>query len=246
MSWGELPGRLGRLADVFRRERLSKRTADFISGEMGRFMAEWKGSRSLSAQLMPLPLPRDQALHPVGCQLQDCYLNFHFEASPDSETPKCADFQLEVVGLLAAGECVIEMQDHWRIDSEPIWSNSHGVTEGREPHPSFHFQRGGHAQDEFARAEGFVPGAHTPLVKGPWKSLMQYPGPRIASLPFDPVLAIDFCIAQNDGPLWRRLRAIPEYFSLIEEAQKRIWEPFLLALAQSEARRRWLGPIIVV
>jgi hypothetical protein len=94
--------------------------------------------------------------------------------------------------------------------------------------------------------DGFVPAARTDLGNGDWRSLMQYPGPRIASLPFDPALAIDFCIAQNDGPVWRRLRNTPEYSNVIEDAQKSIWIPFLNSLSDRAARRQWLGALVMV
>lgn len=250
MAWSELPGQLGRFAAMLRREPDTLRTAEFIDTEAGRFQAEWRSERSVSAQRMPLPLPRDQGLHPVGCKLQDCYLSFRFEES-DERAPRRAEFQVHVEGFLIAGDALIELQDHWRIDSEvlpslPRRADQGRLPESREPHPSFHFQRGGYAQDAFAATAGFVPGRQTNLGEGSWRSLMQYSGPRIASLPFDPVLAIDFCIAQNDGPLWKRLRNVPEYFSVIEEAQERLWRPFLEALSTRDARRRWLGTLAVV
>jgi len=226
MMWGELPGQLARFATMLRREADTRRTAEFIETASGRFQADWWATRSVSAQRMPLPLPRDQGLHPVGCEIQGCYLSFRFEQSDDGVLRR-AEFQVQVEGLLIAGDTLIELQDHWRIDSEVLAPPRHpteqeNITEGREPHPSFHFQRGAHAQDAFAAMEGFVPARHVDLGEGSWRGLMQYPAPRIASLPFDPVLAIDFCIAQNDGPLWKRLRNVPEYFAVIEEAQSRL------------------------
>lgn len=56
---------------------------------------------------------------------------------------------------------------------------------------------------------------------------MQSPGPRVPVIPLDPILAIDFCLSQNDGVIWRRLRNFPEYLDLIESAQTRLWLPFL-------------------
>ena len=101
-------------------------------------------------------------------------------------------------------------------------------------------------RDAFAAEPEFVPSMHTHLGEGLWKSLMQYPGPRIASLPLDPILAIDYCIAQNDGSLWKRLRNVPEYFTVIEGSQERLWKPFLNGLSVRATRRRWLGPLIIV
>lgn len=251
MSWGEMPGQLERFAAVLRREGATRTTADFIDTQIGRFTSEWKAKRTITAQRMPLPLPRNQGLHPVGCELQDCFVSFTYEASDDDGPPRRADFQVQVAGLLLAGDGLVELEDHWRIDTDVYAAPAEagGDPEGqgsREPHPIFHFQRGGHAQDAFAAQDGFVPGAQTNLGAGTWRGLLQYSGPRIASLPFDPILAIDFCIAQNDGPLWKRLRNVPEYHAIIEELQDRLWRPFLEALAVRQARRRWLGPLVVV
>jgi hypothetical protein len=241
VSWGELPGQLERFAALLRRESETRPTAEFIVTQAGRFTAEWHSSRRVSADRMPLPLPRNQGLHPVGCTLQECSLNFRFEVAQDGE-PTRAEFQVVTEGLLDVDEALIELQDHWRIDSEP----ADRPAEGREPHPSFHFQRGGRLQDDFCAQPGFVPSRGTPLGSGDWRCLMQYPGPRIASLPFDPILAIDFCVAQNDGPLWKRLRNVPEYYTIIEEAQTRLWKPFLEGLSDRAARQRWLGPLAAV
>ena len=251
MSWAELPGQLQRFATILRRENGTRRTAEHILSEAGRFLNQWNSGRRLSATRLPMPVPRDQGLHPIGCELHDCYLSFQFEPSTGENLPVLAEFQVQIDGSLIVGDALIELQDHWRFDSEDgTSSTSHDCSEqthtGREPHPSFHFQRGGHAQDAFAAEPGFIPAMHTHLGEGHWKSLMQYPGPRIASLPLDPILAIDYCIAQNDGSLWKRLRNVPEYFTVIEVSQERLWKPFLNGLSVPAARRRWLGPLIVV
>lgn len=250
MSWGELPGQLERFAGVLRGDPDTKPTSEHIVTLLGKFKASWGSYRTLEARRVPIPLPRAQGLHPTGTELLNCFLSFRFVAS-SGNLPVSSEFQVEVEGVLEAGDSLIELQDHWRIDSEMDQSPTDlsilsGVGGGREPHPSFHFQRGGHAQDAFADQSGFVPGLHTVLGSGTWKCLMQYPGPRIAVLPFDPILAIDFCIAQNDGLLWGRLRNVPEYYSIIVRSQERLWKPFLEKLNEQRARRRWLGPLITV
>ena len=238
-AWTEVPGQLGRFAAVLRRQSETRATADHLLSQAGKFEADWKASRTITALGIPLPLPRDQGVHPVGSEMQACYLNVRFKAACDSDDPVQADFQVKLEGLLIAGNGLIELEDHWRIDTDIHADDG----EGREPHPSFHFQRGGRAQDAFAGAQGFIPGAQTDLGAGDWKGLMQYPGPRIASLPFDPILALDFCISQNDGPLWRRLRDTPEYFTVVEEVQERLWRPFCESLSSRAGRRQWLGAL---
>lgn len=238
-AWTEVPGQLARFAAVLRGQNETRPTADHLLSQAGKFEADWKASRTITALGVPLPLPRDQGVHPVGSEIQACYLSIRFRAAPDSDDPVQADFQVKVEGLLLVGNALIELEDHWRIDTDIHAKDG----EGREPHPCFHFQRGGRAQDAFATADGFVPSTQTDLGEGDWKGLMQYPGPRIASLPFDPILALDFCIAQNDGPLWRRLRDTPEYFTVVEEVQERLWKPFCESLSSQAGRRQWLGAL---
>ena len=75
---------------------------------------------------------------------------------------------------------------------------------------------------------------------------MQSPGPRVPVLPLDPILAIDFCLSQNDGMVWRRLQNVPEYLMIVEGAQRRLWEPFFAALQDPAFRRTWFGPSLLV
>jgi hypothetical protein len=109
---GELPAKMTRIADALRREPETRRTAEFIVVQSRRFLDEWKTHRKLSAERMPLPLPRDQGLHPVGCQLHDCHLSFCYEETDNSYLPDCVEFQVQIEGLLLAGSSLIEMQDH--------------------------------------------------------------------------------------------------------------------------------------
>ena len=203
MSWAALPGQLWRFADILKREMETKPTADYIFAGRGRFLWEWNEHFRLSAQRLPIPHPRNQGLHPVGCEIQDCFLSFRFEAGRDNGQPQLSDFQVQVVGALIGDNCLLELEDHWRIDSEGTVQGSNvdqsdGARGGRESHPAFHFQRGGHAQDKFASIDGFIPSARASVDGTDWKALMQYPGPRIAALPLDPILAVDFlyCAAQ--------------------------------------------------
>lgn len=241
-----LPTNLQKLESVLRSKKPTKATAEFLREQRANFAAQWTKDKSVRARGMPLPLPRDQGLHPTGCSLEAATLNFHFKASTEGTCPALAEFQVKISGLLEAGPATIELEDHWRIDAEVEQKADAEKTtkEGREPHPRFHFQRGGHAQDAFAAMTGFLPSENTQLQAGEWRSLMQYPGPRIPSLPYDPILAIDFCIAQNDGPLWKLLRAIPEYRNLVETSQIDLWKPFIERLNEPAGRRDWLGPVV--
>jgi hypothetical protein len=249
MSYAELPGRLQRLERVLRRLPETRRTAEFIQSQQANFERQWRKDRMISARSLPLPRPRAQALHPVGCEISECFLSFKFQLGSEEKPLKHADFQIRIVGNLLTDDALIELEDHWRVDADVDYVEKKGskqpANEAREPHPSFHFQRGGHAQDAFVERAGFVPSAHTQLGAGEWKALMQYPGPRMPTLPFDPVLAIDFCVAQNNGSLWKRLRGQPEYFNVVKATQTELWKPFIEGLATPAARKKWLGPMVV-
>ena len=159
MSWGELPGQLERFASTLRVEPGTKPTFEYMATQAGRFRASWKSQRTIEARRVPIPLPRSQGLHPVGTELQSCFLNLRFVA-PEGDRPALCEFQVEVEGILEAGNSLVELQDHWRIDCEfgSSVAETSGLRDsgnGREPHPSYHFQRGGHAQDAFAAQDGF-------------------------------------------------------------------------------------------
>jgi hypothetical protein len=258
MSWDDLPDELERLARSLGQHRETADTSGFIYTQLGRFRGEWHGARSLSAVKSPLPLPRDQGLHPAGCILEAAFLSFHYTHTDESAFPERADFQVQIEGILYADNSITRLQDHWRVDTdqyaEQVTTSGIAGQAGasansgshRESHPLFHFQRGGHAQDAFASLPGFLPSKSAAISGDDWKALLQCPGPRLPALPMDPTLAIDFCIAQNDGVVWRHLRETPEYSELIEGSQARLWKPFFSGLASREFRRRWLGSILLV
>jgi hypothetical protein len=244
-----LPDELERLAMALRQEPATVTTADSIDTNLGRFRNQWATSLQVRGDAIPLPLPRNQGLHPTGCEPQAAFLDFQFEWKQDDALPWRAEYQVRVEGLLDAGGTLFELQDHWRLDTDMYapcrkTTGKGGSNPSKEPHPLFHFQRGGHAQDAFAAAD-FLPG--TPCtIEGEWKGLMQSPGPRIPMLPLDPVLAIDFCMSQNDGLIWHRLRNVPEYLTVVEDAQVRFWSPFFESLQNSTFRRSWLGPSLLL
>jgi hypothetical protein len=244
-----LPDALDRLGDALRQESETTAIADWISTNLGLFRNQWSTKHQVRGESLSLPLPRNQGLHPTGCQLHAAYLDFQFEWRQGEVFPWRAEYQIRIEGLLDAGEAIFELQDHWRLDTD-MYAPSRNEENGghsnpsKEPHPLFHFQRGGHAQTAFAAAD-FLPG--TPCnIQGQWRGLMQSPGPRIPVLPLDPILAIDFCLSQNDGLVWNRLRNIPEYLSVIEDAQSRLWRPFFEGLQSKAFRRSWFGPALLV
>lgn len=244
-----LPDELERLGDALAQEPATAQTAFSIYTNLGRFRHDWAEKRQVRGDALSLPTPRNQGLHPTGCAIHAAYLDFQFEWKDGRPEPWRAEYQVRVEGLLVADTALFELQDHWRLDTDmyaPV-RKDHSDTKSnpsKEPHPLFHFQRGGHALNDFA-ASSFLPGAPC-TVEGNWKALMQSPGPRIPVLPLDPVLAIDFCLSQNDGVIWQRLRNAPEYLNVIEAAQLRLWSPFFAKLSDQNFRRSWFGPSLLV
>ncbi len=178
-------------------------TAQFLLAEAGRFRHQWKSERLIRADEVPLPLPRRKALFPANCELEAAFLSFRFRPGDEEHLPSQADYQVRVEGVLIADSAVYELQDHWRVDTHIEGATAIEGGEGapHEPHPIFHFQRGGHAQDAFASGPTFVPSIGA-AISGDWRGLFQCPGPRMPALPMDPLLAIDFCIGQGDGRVW--------------------------------------------
>jgi len=247
MAWRRLPAELSELADQLSKESSTEQTAEFLYTYRLKFESDWRTNKSLKSEAdgAPIPPPRNQGLHPNGCNVSGAYIHFEFhlgEIAEDNENvfPRQADSQVRVVGSLDLPGALVELEDHWRVD---IYA---GAGEPKEPHPHFHFQRGGHAQDGFAALNGFVPGAALPpRGSQSWRGLLQSPGPRIPFPPMCPILAIDFAIGQHDGLVWRRLRALPEYLRVVRNAQMRLWTPFFDALASAEIRQRWIGPLLL-
>jgi hypothetical protein len=239
------PGALSDLADALRRVEETRVTADRLKRDLPRIESAWRNRRVVEIKGLPIPVPRKKALHPVGSEVEACVFNMKFAPGTEGDLPSLSEFQVEVRGLFAAGQSLFELQDHWRIDTD-TFALRQGGSQHNEPHAFFHFQRGGYALDDFARQEAFLPGDVASLGDGCWKAIMLCPGPRIPALPFDPVLAIDFCISQNDGRVWRRLRNMPEYLQVVEASQVTYWLPFFESLASGAARQKWLGALTLV
>lgn len=249
MSWKSLPDELQRMGQLLQAFDSTKLTSEGLLEHYGRFETTWTANRRIEARDVALPLPRDKKLQPRDCDVESAYLSFAFENREDDLFPGVAEYQIRVKGWLATGDTLIELEDHWRVDTDIYALDPSGdpgkrrATEAKEPHPYYHFQRGGRAQDEFAGMPNFYPGPISDLDQRDWRGLLQCPGPRIPSLPMDPILAVDFCIGQHDGLVWWQLRDTPEYLKIVREAQERLWSPFLEAMADRAQRRKWLGPM---
>ena len=232
------------LSDIFQGFDATYETAQSLQVINGFAQAAWHSGRKIHSGPtgVRIPPPRVKAMHPRLSQAETATIYFAFELGDIEEIsiPRQADFQVKVTGSLEGDYCPVQLEDHWRIDSH-IFPN---IQDAVEPHPYFHFQRGGHAQDHFCNDHGYVPNNQMPDVQGVlWRGLMQSPGPRIPIAPHCPILAIDFAIAQHDGETWRRLRASSSYLTLIRRAQERLWGPFFEALSRPSFRTLWMGPI---
>lgn len=246
MTWSSLPSELAAFADELAKRPETESASRDIRRTHALFKSSWKSRRELVSDRdgIQIPPPRAQSLHPRNCHPVESVLHFDFAISDEEPSfcPRSAQFQVVTRGLLdvrGQGRS-IELEDHWRIDTDK--HAGQGVP--KEPHPLFHFQRGGHALDDFADGPGFVPGPSLPASGSAWTGLLQAPGPRMFTPPMCPLLMIDFAISQHDGTVWRRLRAQVGYLRMIEKAQDRLWVPFLASLSDAGHRRRWFGGLI--
>jgi hypothetical protein len=245
MSWDEFLDDMTDLAEVLGTHEETEATADSLRRIAAFIEHSWH--TNLSAKSGPggveVPIPRNKAMHPRLSRPEKAFIQFNFVLGDDFRAramPIQADFQVCVMGYLEAGNSIVELEDHWRVDSHlfPKPENAN------EPHPYFHFQRGGHAQESFSEHHRFLPSERLPDNEdASWRGLMQSPGPRIPMLPYCPILAIDFVIGQHDGHVWRRLRNTTEYLTLVRRAQSRLWEPFFEAIVRPEFRTLWMGPV---
>jgi hypothetical protein len=119
------------------------------------------------------------------------------------------DFYFDTVITLADGE-LHALRSAWHLDT-----HVHGKS--RDVHPRFHFQFGGDRLDEFDEAI---------------RAILVPEAPRIAFVPMDAVLAVDFVLSHYFGVLWQELRDTePRYQRLIRTATGRYWAEYFGRLA---------------
>lgn len=241
MTWDRFPTELSQFAKQLSRNRRTERTGIALMTLDGSLRNSWKAEHRMKtgSDGIPLPVPRSQGLHPTGTKLAEAFISFDFRADTKAAQHH-ADFQVRVTGELDLPNSLIRLEDHWRVDTDFT-----AVAAAREPHPPYHFQRGGHAQDVFAREQFYVPGPALP-PDTEWCALLQCTGPRMMTPPMCPILAIDFTISQHDGTIWRQLRDVPEYCSCVENAQKRLWAPYFEALNDPKRRGSLIGPLLAL
>jgi hypothetical protein len=243
MAWESFTRDLAEFATQLLNIDSTRRSGEVLLSMQGAFENSWRTRRVVKSDApIPIPPPRDKGLHPHNCKVVGAELLFSFSRNgiaDDAELPTVAEFQVRVTGSADYNHCMVDLEDHWRVDTHNFSGDP------REPHPLIHFQRGGHAQDAWAGKSNFVPGPDLPEKDDFWLSLLQSPGPRIPFPPFCPILAVDFVIGQHDGDIWNRLRYVPEYRALVAAAQDRVWTPFFEALRNNATRRKWLGPMLL-
>jgi hypothetical protein len=247
VDWVNFHSEMAALAEQLMKENATERTAEYLQTYAGKFEYDWRTYKKIESQDegAPIPTPRHKGLHPLGCKVSEAFVRFEFhwdEAEGELPPPTKAEYQVRVVGNLVLDHSIVELEDHWRFDTHAYLHGS----PSHEPHPRYHFQRGGHAQDVFAGLDGFIPSqALAAQGSSPWRALLQSPGPRIPVLPMCPILALDFTIGQHDGIVWQRLRGNPEYLNLVRRAQERLWIPFFDSLSTYDGRRLWIGSVLV-
>lgn len=245
MGWDTLLDDLTDFALSLLRLPETERTGQALFDDQTWFLHTWSRDKSVSSSgQIPVPPPRNKALHPTGCDISGAYIQFQFKLGDTidvKKVPALSQFQVRVTGDAAYELCLVELEDHWRVDTHDFQGSP------REPHALIHFQRGGHSQDAWAAKANYVPGPALPQRAGDdyWQALLQSPGPRVPFLPLCPILAIDYVIGQHDGDIWDRLRNSSEYRTIVGHAQERLWLPFFEGLSSEGLRRRWLGPMLL-
>jgi hypothetical protein len=245
MAWDDFLDDMRYFADALDACESTEMTAGSLRRIYGHVENSWRGNQSANSgdAGIEIPPPRNKAMHPRLCKPENAALRFAFvlgEKFDERAMPVQADFQVRVEGYLEAENSVVHLEDHWRVDSHQFPN----IEDAVEPHPYFHFQRGGHAQDAFSDHERFLPSEKLPdNDEASWRGLMQSPSPRIPMAPHCPILAIDFAIGQHNGEIWRRLRNDTDYLSVVRRAQARLWTPFFDALIRPEFRTLWMGPV---
>ncbi|MES3676972.1 hypothetical protein QC589_13525 [Halomonas elongata] len=246
MCWKFFDKDISEFSKALRTSQSTVKTADALSELSSYFNSTWRSSQKVktASRGVPIPPPKKKGLHPRGSDVEKAEINFFFELGDYFENdymPYRSDFQVKVEGVLPLEDGFVFLEDHWRVDSHIFQDDP----PPREPHPYFHFQRGGHAQEDLAQGDNFVPGSSLDKVPGDWCALMQGPCPRIPFPPHCPILAIDFAIGQHNGDVWRRLRGTPEYREIVKKAQDRLWTPFFDGLANRDFREKWMGPVLL-
>src|SRR5271170_2195556 len=80
MDWDHLPAELAAFADQLRNEESTEQTAQFIYTYRQKFESDWRARRILRSEVdgAPIPPPRNQGLHPAGCNVSEAYIKFEF------------------------------------------------------------------------------------------------------------------------------------------------------------------------
>ena len=256
--WKEKIQSLQKLEGGLRKEAEAASTADALNAAISIAQASLehvfteddsrRHYRLIKLPEIPVPIDNTKGACPPGSVPERCWLTIVFacweEATPSAvfgeealDRIRLAEFQVRVEGMMEAGGQVLQVQDHWRVDTH------HFSEESSDPHPWVHFQRGGHALDDLVSQSNFLAGPHSEALvdgtlRGDWIGWMQSASPRLAAPPMDPVCAVDFALSQHSSSLWRRLWRHPEYSKLVRAAQSELWDPWHQLLADKTKRRR--------
>jgi hypothetical protein len=71
MDWDHLPRELAAFANQLRNEESTEKTSQFIYTYRQKFESDWQTGRILRSEGggAPIPPPRNQGLHPTGCDV---------------------------------------------------------------------------------------------------------------------------------------------------------------------------------
>jgi len=111
-----------------------------------------------------------------------------------------------------------DMFSSWHLDKNI------GEDEENFYHPEYHFHFGGHEMTNNNKVD--------------FGQLFLLEAPRIAHLPLDGILAIDFIIRNfYKEETHKKLTSKPQYKNILKRAQERFWKPYIFGLASNWDKR---------
>ena len=127
-------------------------------------------------------------------------------------------FNIKITAKSLSLDVEHEIFSSWHLDKNIKNKEGDEDNEANFFHPEYHFHFGGHTM--------------TKEMESNFGSLFLLESPRLAHLPLDGVLAIDFIIRNfYEKEKHKKLTAKPDYIKILRKAQERFWKPYILGLA---------------
>jgi len=168
--------------------------------------------------------------HTIPKNVTDVLLELTIKVSGDCDPDNLIDpFESLEFNILITGkarpERKVKVISSWHLDRDEV-----DEEDGEQEfiHPCYHFQYGGQ---------------HMQNPSLDYGAALILESPRIAHPPMDAILGVDFVLTNYFSSSRLDFREEGDYSNLLRTAQKRIWRPYALALAEEwterSERKRW-------